>query len=151
MDTEEKRALAEHAYRKAVQYELDYGCCPQCVLAAIQETVGIIDDNTIKASHGLSGGGGEVERRDHPGDARDVEAEVRAQHHQCHGDHGRIQGVQRRAQAQAGDGQCGPGLVAHGNSLAYGRCPARLRTLTAPMEKRWPEVYPGQRFSASRS
>lgn len=58
MDSDEKRALAEHAYRKALQYELDYGCCPQCVLAAVQETVGIIDDGTIKASHGLSGGGG---------------------------------------------------------------------------------------------
>lgn len=41
-----------------MQYELDYGCCPQCVLAAVQETAGIVDDGTIKASHGLSGGGG---------------------------------------------------------------------------------------------
>lgn len=58
LDKEEKGAIAEQAYRKAVQYELDYGCCPQCVLATIQETVGLIDDSTIKASHGLSGGGG---------------------------------------------------------------------------------------------
>jgi len=58
MNSEEKQALAEQAYQKALQYELDYGCCPQCVLATIQETVGIIDDGTIKASHGLSGGGG---------------------------------------------------------------------------------------------
>ena len=55
---EENQARAEQAYRKAVQYELDYGCCPQCVLAAVQETAGIVDDGTIKASHGLSGGGG---------------------------------------------------------------------------------------------
>ncbi|MCX7155691.1 MAG: C-GCAxxG-C-C family protein [Rhodocyclales bacterium] len=48
----------EQAYAKAVKYELDYGCCPQCVLATVQETVGIVDDQTIKASHGLSGGGG---------------------------------------------------------------------------------------------
>lgn len=60
MNTEEKHALAEQAYEKAVKYELDYGCCPQCVLATIQETVGVIDDATIKASHGLSGGGGLV-------------------------------------------------------------------------------------------
>jgi len=60
MSNEEKQALAEQAYEKAVQYELDYGCCPQCVLATVQETVGIIDDATIKASHGLSGGGGLV-------------------------------------------------------------------------------------------
>jgi C_GCAxxG_C_C family probable redox protein len=58
MNSEEKQALAEQAYQTALQYELDYGCCPQCVLATIQETVGIIDDSTIKASHGLSGGGG---------------------------------------------------------------------------------------------
>lgn len=50
-------AQAQEAYDKALRYELDYGCCPQCVLAAVQETVGIIDDATIKASHGLSGGG----------------------------------------------------------------------------------------------
>ncbi|WP_413437397.1 C-GCAxxG-C-C family protein [Sulfuriferula sp. GW1] len=58
MNTEEKRELAQNAYRKALQYELAYGCCPQCVLTAVQESVGIIDDSTIKASHGLSGGGG---------------------------------------------------------------------------------------------
>lgn len=58
MTREEKQALAEQAYHKALQYELDYGCCPQCVLATVQETIGIVDDSTIKASHGLSGGGG---------------------------------------------------------------------------------------------
>ena len=58
MNNEEKHALAEQAYQKAFRYELDYGCCPQCVLAVVQETVGFVDDNTIKASHGLSGGGG---------------------------------------------------------------------------------------------
>jgi len=60
MNSEEKQTLAEQAYEKAVNYELDYGCCPQCVLATIQETVGFVDDATIKASHGLSGGGGLV-------------------------------------------------------------------------------------------
>ena len=58
MDTELKQTLGEQAYDKALQYELDYGCCPQCVLATVQETVGVVDDQTIKASHGLSGGGG---------------------------------------------------------------------------------------------
>lgn len=58
MATEDKQALAQQAYQKALRYELDYGCCPQCVLAAVQETVGVVDDSTIKASHGLSGGGG---------------------------------------------------------------------------------------------
>lgn len=58
MSQEEKAKNAELAYEKALRYELDYGCCPQCVLAAVQETIGIVDDATIKASHGLSGGGG---------------------------------------------------------------------------------------------
>ena len=58
MTTEDKSILAQQAYDKAMKYELDYGCCPQCVLAAVQETVGVIDDSVIKASHGLSGGGG---------------------------------------------------------------------------------------------
>lgn len=55
--SDEKITLADQAYEKALKYELDYGCCPQCVLVAVQETVGVIDDNVIKASHGLSGGG----------------------------------------------------------------------------------------------
>ncbi len=58
MSPEEKQMLADQAYEKAAKYELDYGCCPQCVLATVQETVGGIDDATIKAVHGLSGGGG---------------------------------------------------------------------------------------------
>jgi len=58
MDDLNKVALSEEVYETAVCYELDFGCCPQCVLSAIQETVGLVDDQTIKASHGLSGGGG---------------------------------------------------------------------------------------------
>lgn len=58
MDAINKVALTEQVYESAVCYELDYGCCPQCVLTAIQEAVGLVDDQTIKASHGLAGGGG---------------------------------------------------------------------------------------------
>ncbi len=58
MTKEEKQRLAQAAYEKAMRYELEYGCCPQCVLATVQETVGVVTDETIKASHGLSGGGG---------------------------------------------------------------------------------------------
>ncbi len=58
MNTDDKPDLAQQAYDKALKYELDYGCCPQCVLVAVQETVGVIEDSVIKASHGLSGGGG---------------------------------------------------------------------------------------------
>jgi len=58
MNTQEKLSLADQAYEAAVCYELDYGCCPQCVLSAVQETVGLVDNQTIKAAHGLAGGGG---------------------------------------------------------------------------------------------
>lgn len=58
MSTKNKAALAEQAYELAFNYELDYGCCPQCVLTTVKETVGYVTDETIKASHGLSGGGG---------------------------------------------------------------------------------------------
>jgi C_GCAxxG_C_C family probable redox protein len=58
MNDDARKALAEEAYQKAIKYELEYGCCPQCVLATVQETVGVVDDQTIKASHGLSGGCG---------------------------------------------------------------------------------------------
>lgn len=54
----DKDLLAAKAYQKAFDYELQYGCCPQCVLTTIKETVGYVTDETIKASHGLSGGGG---------------------------------------------------------------------------------------------
>ncbi|WJW75396.1 C-GCAxxG-C-C family protein [Thiohalobacter sp. IOR34] len=58
MKAEEKAALAREAYQKAFDYELQYGCCPQCVLTTVKETIGVVSDETIKASHGLSGGGG---------------------------------------------------------------------------------------------
>lgn len=55
----DKSEIAERAASVARGYELDYGCCPQCVLAAVQETVpdSRVTEETIKASHGLSGGG----------------------------------------------------------------------------------------------
>jgi len=58
MDDLNKAALADEVYETAVCYELDYGCCPQCILSAVQEAVSLVDVQTIKASHGLSGGGG---------------------------------------------------------------------------------------------
>ncbi len=53
----EKQALAEEAYQRALDYELEFGCCPQCVLSVVQELLGGVSDELIKASHGLSGGG----------------------------------------------------------------------------------------------
>jgi C_GCAxxG_C_C family probable redox protein len=58
MGGEDKNSLAQEAYAKAREYELKFGSCPQCILRAVQETVGGIDDATVKAAHGLAGGGG---------------------------------------------------------------------------------------------
>ena len=58
MSDDQRKQLGDQAYEKAMKYELDYGCCPQCVLATVQEVIGIVDNQTVKASHGLSGGGG---------------------------------------------------------------------------------------------
>ncbi len=52
-----KQEMVGHAYSLAFENEQKYGCCSQCVLAAIQEVLGIIDAATFKASHSLAGGG----------------------------------------------------------------------------------------------
>jgi C_GCAxxG_C_C family probable redox protein len=49
---------ADEAYRRAFTYESACGSCPQGILRAVQETLGGIDDATIKSAHGLAGGGG---------------------------------------------------------------------------------------------
>lgn len=53
----ERDELAATAYQRAFDLDAKYGCCPQCVLTAVKEAVGGVSDDTIKASHGLSGGG----------------------------------------------------------------------------------------------
>ena len=55
---QEGKKLAATAYARAHELDVKYGCCPQCVLTALKETMGGVSDDTIKASHGLSGGGG---------------------------------------------------------------------------------------------
>ncbi|MDR2084240.1 MAG: C-GCAxxG-C-C family protein [Bacteroidales bacterium] len=55
---EETKELAELAYKLAYDYDLEYGFCPQCVLAAIQDIKDDIPDDLIKSSQTLSGGGG---------------------------------------------------------------------------------------------
>lgn len=49
--------LPEKAYALAYEYEQKYGSCPQCVLAAIHDTFGIVSDDLIKAGYPLAGGG----------------------------------------------------------------------------------------------
>lgn len=53
-----KEELAKKAYDLAYDYDLKFGCCPQCVLLAVKETIGYVTDDIIKASHTLSGGCG---------------------------------------------------------------------------------------------
>lgn len=51
-----KEKLIEQAYRLAFKYEAELGSCPQCVLAALMETLGIGNADTIKAADALAGG-----------------------------------------------------------------------------------------------
>ncbi|MEA2054568.1 MAG: C-GCAxxG-C-C family protein [Candidatus Thermoplasmatota archaeon] len=51
-----KEKLIEQAYHLAFKYESELGSCPQCVLAAIKETLDVGDENTIKSADALAGG-----------------------------------------------------------------------------------------------
>ena len=51
-----QKDVLEDLYRRAFQYEARLGSCPQCVLAALKETLDVSDDVVFKASQGLSGG-----------------------------------------------------------------------------------------------
>lgn len=57
MEQSEKSKVVEQAYNLAYKYEQTHGNCPQCVMAAIQETIGGVDDAAFKAGHALAGGG----------------------------------------------------------------------------------------------
>ena len=48
--------LLDKAYDLAFQYEAKRGSCPQCVLAALKETLDVGDENIFQASQGLAGG-----------------------------------------------------------------------------------------------
>lgn len=53
-----KKELMEKAYELGFEYEKKYKGCSQCVIAAIQDTLGIRDDSVFKAATGLAGGSG---------------------------------------------------------------------------------------------
>jgi C_GCAxxG_C_C family probable redox protein len=55
---DDKQQIAERAYELAFKYEATHGCCPQCVLAAVDDVLHIGGDEVFKAAHGLAGGGG---------------------------------------------------------------------------------------------
>jgi len=53
----DKKETREKAYALAYEFEQKYGACSQCVLAALQDTLGGIDDKIFKAAYALAGGG----------------------------------------------------------------------------------------------
>ena len=52
----DKKQTIEKAYALGHKFEQKYGTCSQCTLAALQDTIGGIDDAVFKASHALAGG-----------------------------------------------------------------------------------------------
>ncbi|HZK10192.1 MAG TPA: C-GCAxxG-C-C family protein [Clostridia bacterium] len=52
----EKKDLIDKAASLGYEYERKYGNCPQCTIAAIQDTFGIIDDDVFKQSYGFGAG-----------------------------------------------------------------------------------------------
>jgi len=51
-----QKEIPESAYQRAFQYEAKLGSCPQCVLAALNETLDVGNESIFQASQGLSGG-----------------------------------------------------------------------------------------------
>jgi len=51
-----REEILEEVYNLAFKYEAELGSCPQCVLAALMETLDVGDPNTIKAIDALAGG-----------------------------------------------------------------------------------------------
>ena len=54
MDSRDK--ILEKVYRLAFKYEAERGSCPQCVLAALYETLDVGDPATIQAADAMAGG-----------------------------------------------------------------------------------------------
>ena len=48
--------ILKKAYNLAFKYESEYGSCPQCVLAALYETLSVGDPKTIQAADAMAGG-----------------------------------------------------------------------------------------------
>jgi len=51
-----KEEILEKVYNLAFKYEAERGSCPQCVLAALYETLDVGDPKTIQAADALAGG-----------------------------------------------------------------------------------------------
>ncbi len=53
----DERQVPERAYALGFEFEQKYTNCAQCVLAALQQVMGGIDDEVFKAANTLAGGG----------------------------------------------------------------------------------------------
>lgn len=51
-----QKDILDNVYQRAFTYEAQLGSCPQCVLAALKETLDVGDENVFQASQGLTGG-----------------------------------------------------------------------------------------------
>jgi C_GCAxxG_C_C family probable redox protein len=58
MEKANTREVAEKAYQLGKKYEKTYRGCSQCVIAALQDTLDIRNDDIFKAATGLAGGTG---------------------------------------------------------------------------------------------
>ena len=54
--TESTEQIVSKAESLGFKYEAEIGSCPQCVLAALYETIGVGDKNLIKSADSLAGG-----------------------------------------------------------------------------------------------
>jgi Putative redox-active protein (C_GCAxxG_C_C) len=52
----EREQILDRVYEVAYNYEGTYGCCPQCVLAALQDVLSLGSDELVMAAHPLTGG-----------------------------------------------------------------------------------------------
>ena len=52
----DREKILETVYRKAFEYEAERGSCPQCVLAALMETLDFGDKKIVKYADALAGG-----------------------------------------------------------------------------------------------
>ena len=60
MKDKDIEVLADKAYHLGYEYEKTYKGCAQCIVAAVQDTLNIKNDDIFKGMTGCSGGGGSL-------------------------------------------------------------------------------------------
>ena len=51
-----QKDILENVYQRAFEYEAKLGSCPQCVLAALKETLDVGNESIFQSAQGLTGG-----------------------------------------------------------------------------------------------